>query len=201
VLHRRLVYKLGRQWSQADIMFKLGRLKGPVAKMVAIDSTGRFVKHLVMPEKFACVVVNRSSTPSPPEAILVPVSLTSDGEGWSAVEPWRLTFKKLQRGGGEFAYACNPRCGLPHSWMLDGLWSYILAVEATRGAKRNHLLHGKSPTVLQMHHVGGMCQCFRPFKVEPPLPKVECNSLSWYCCQCLALVLGSAVNQDGRSSC
>jgi len=103
-----LVYKLGRQWSQADIIFRQSCLKSALAKMIAADATGRFRKDLVMPEKFACIVVNRSSTPSPPEAMLVPVSKSGE-DRWLASHPWRSTFKRLQDGGGEFAYACNPR--------------------------------------------------------------------------------------------
>jgi len=112
-LCHRVVVKL------SDNMFKQGHLKGDVAKMVATGSTGRSVMSLLLPEKIPCVVVNESPTPSPPEAILVPVAKRVNGNFWQVSGPWRPTFKRLQGVGGEFACACNPIYGWSHRWMLD----------------------------------------------------------------------------------
>jgi len=110
-LCHRVVVKLGQPWSQSDNMLRHGHLKGDVAKMVATGSTGRSVMSLLLPEKIPCVVVNRSPKPSPPEAILVPVAKRVTGNFWQVSGPWIPTFKELQKAGGEFACACNPRYG------------------------------------------------------------------------------------------
>lgn len=121
-------------------MFQTGRLKSAVAKLVAIGSTGRRMMTPLLPEKIACIVVNSSPQPSPPEAFMFPVTKSvneprSGGTLWYATGPWRSTFKRLHEKGGEFAYACNPRDGWPHSWMLENIWTYTLAVKALGGAK------------------------------------------------------------------